>query len=62
VQLYVKDTGGLAAQHLHKIVAPLYTTKPGGTGLRLYLVQEMLSAHGGQATVESVPGLGSTLV
>lgn len=38
----------------------LYTTKPGGTGLGLYLVQEIVTAHGGQVTVESVEGHGTT--
>ena len=43
-----------------KIFEPLYTTKPGGTGLGLYIVQEIVAAHGGQVTVESVEGQGTT--
>ena len=39
---------------------PLYTTKPGGTGLGLYIVQEITAAHGGVVSVESVHGQGST--
>jgi len=38
----------------------LYTTKAGGTGLGLYIVQEVVAAHGGQVTVQSVAGQGST--
>jgi signal transduction histidine kinase len=38
----------------------LYTTKPGGTGLGLYIVQEIVAAHGGQITVESCEGHGTT--
>jgi signal transduction histidine kinase len=61
VQLQVRDTGGgIVAEHLPKIFEPLYTTKPGGTGLGLYIVQEILAAHGGQVTVESVHGQGTT--
>ena len=61
VQLQVQDTGsGVAAATLAQIFEPLYTTKPGGTGLGLYLVQEIVTAHGGQITVESVEGQGTT--
>jgi signal transduction histidine kinase len=38
----------------------LYTTKAGGTGLGLYIVQEVVVAHGGQVMVQSVAGQGST--
>lgn len=61
VQLTVRDTGsGIPAGHLSQIFEPLYTTKPGGTGLGLYIVQEIIAAHAGQVTVESIPGQGTT--
>lgn len=61
VQLHVRDTGsGVPVEQLAKIFEPLYTTKPGGTGLGLSIVQEIVAAHGGQVTVESVPGQGTT--
>ena len=61
VQLEVRDTGsGIARAQYPKIFEPLYTTKPGGTGLGLYIVQEIVTAHGGQVTVASVEGQGST--
>jgi signal transduction histidine kinase len=61
VQLHVRDTGsGIPAEHLATIFEPLYTTKPGGTGLGLYIVQEIVAAHGGQVSVESVEGQGTT--
>ena len=61
VQVQVQDTGsGIPAARLAQIFAPLYTTKPGGTGLGLYIVREIVAAHGGQLTVQSVEGHGST--
>jgi signal transduction histidine kinase len=61
VQLQVCDTGsGIPAEQLAKIFEPLYTTKPGGSGLGLYIVQEIVAAHGGTLAVESAPGCGTT--
>jgi signal transduction histidine kinase len=61
VQLQIRDTGnGMPAAQLTTIFEPLYTTKPGGTGLGLYIVQQIIAAHGGQVTVESQVGQGTT--
>ena len=61
VQLRVVDCGtGIPAERVPRIFEPLYTTKPGGTGMGLYIVQETLIAHGGSVTVQSVEGQGST--
>jgi two-component system sensor histidine kinase HydH len=60
VQVRVGDSGtGVPAELIGRIFEPLYTTKPGGTGMGLYIVQETLIAHGGTVTVESVEGRGS---
>jgi signal transduction histidine kinase len=61
VELRVSDSGvGIPAERVTRIFEPLYTTKPGGTGMGLYIVQQTLTAHGGRITVESVEGQGST--
>jgi two-component system sensor histidine kinase HydH len=61
VQMQVQDTGsGIPPEQLATIFEPLYTTKPGGTGLGLYIVQQIVTAHGGQVTVESGVGQGTT--
>jgi signal transduction histidine kinase len=63
VQLRVQDTGsGIPAERLGRIFEPLYTTKPEGTGLGLYIVQEIIAAHGGQITVQSVEHQGTTFI
>jgi signal transduction histidine kinase len=60
-QLQIRDTGsGIPAEQLPKIFEPLYTTKSEGTGLGLFIVREIVAAHGGTITVESVEGQGTT--
>jgi signal transduction histidine kinase len=61
IQLDMRDTGtGIPADQLTRIFEPLYTTKPTGTGLGLYLVQEIVAAHGGGVVVQSEGGHGAT--
>ncbi|HEY5868623.1 MAG TPA: HAMP domain-containing sensor histidine kinase, partial [Candidatus Tectomicrobia bacterium] len=61
VELDVGDSGdGIPPDQQAHLFEPLYTTKEEGTGLGLYIVQEVVVAHGGQVTVQSVPGQGST--
>jgi two-component system sensor histidine kinase HydH len=61
VQIEVRDTGGgVPAAYLPRLFEPLYTTKPGGTGLGLYIVQEIVKAHGGDVTVQSAAGRDTT--
>ena len=63
VKLCVQDTGsGIPTERLEQIFEPLYTTKPAGTGLGLYIVQEIVRAHEGQITVESVVGQGTLFI
>ena len=62
VHLDVRDTGiGIPPEQTTQIFEPLHTTKPGGTGLGLYIVQEVVAAHGGQVAVQSVVGQGPPL-
>jgi len=61
VCLEICDTGvGIPEDELPLIFEPLHTTKPEGTGLGLYLVQEIVAAHDGRIAVRSVPGSGTT--
>jgi signal transduction histidine kinase len=61
LQLDVRDTGvGIPPEQYAQIFEPLHTTKPGGTGLGLYIVQEVMATHGGQVAVQSTVGAGTT--
>jgi PAS domain S-box-containing protein len=62
IQVTVRDTGeGIADQDLPYIFEPLFTTKRTGTGLGLSVVWQIVSAHHGRVSAESVRGMGTTL-
>ena len=58
--LVVRDQGcGIPPEQLDGIFEPFFTTKESGTGLGLALVHQMVVEHGGEITVDSVPGHGT---
>ena len=60
----VTDTGvGIAADTLSRIFDPFFTTKDyeGGTGLGLYITRSIVEAHGGEVSVTSNRGQGTTV-
>ena len=62
VVVSVMDTGiGIPQSELARIFEPFYTTKGshGGTGLGLSVTYGIVTDHGGQIDVESLPGRGS---
>ncbi len=61
VFIIVKDSGrGIAETDINKIFMPFYTTKERGAGIGLALVQKIAMGHGGNVSVESREGEGST--
>jgi signal transduction histidine kinase len=63
VVVTVADSGpGIAAGHLAKIFEPLFTTKPGGTGLGLPICADILERLGGRMAVRNPPQGGACFV
>ncbi|MDF3058422.1 MAG: sensor histidine kinase [Rariglobus sp.] len=62
VYLLFGDTGsGIKQEDLVKLFQPYHTTKQGGHGLGLMIVQRIMRDHGGQVGVESNPGMGTVV-
>jgi PAS domain S-box-containing protein len=59
----LSDTGiGMSAEVQARIFEPFFTTKPDGSGLGLAVSQKLIRQHGGNLTVQSAPGAGSTFL
>ncbi len=57
----IRDSGpGMDEATLAKIFVPFFTTKDFGTGMGLALSQHIIEDHGGNLTVKSKPGEGTT--
>ncbi len=62
VMVSVTDSGcGIPQEHIEKIFDPYFTTREGGAGLGLMIVQRIVSEHGGELLVASDPGKGTTM-
>lgn len=64
VALSVRDTGkGIPPEHLSRVFEPFFTTKEvgRGTGLGLSQVYGFAKQNGGNVTLESTPGQGTTV-
>jgi len=63
VSVAIADTGvGIPAAMLETIFDPFFTSHPddGGTGLGLSISRDIVRDHGGELTVDSVEGVGTT--
>jgi len=58
--LEISDNGtGMTKEEVEKIFTPYFTTKKGGTGLGLYIAQNILKEHQAKIIVESQKGVGT---
>ena len=56
------DSGsGIKHEDLVRLFQPYHTTKPGGHGLGLMIVQRIMREHGGQIGIESKEGVGTVV-
>jgi signal transduction histidine kinase len=62
-RLTVRDDGsGVAAEARPRLFEPFFTTKAAGSGLGLAMVKRIVDAHGGEVSVATAPGEGTTFV
>ena len=58
----VADTGeGIPPESLPRVFEPQFSTRTSGTGLGLAIVKRLVEAWGGEVTVDSTPGEGTTV-
>jgi two-component system NtrC family sensor kinase len=63
IEVEFKDSGcGISAKDSEKIFDPFYTTKEHGTGLGLSISYGIIERHGGNITVDSAEGKGTTFI
>jgi two-component system NtrC family sensor kinase len=61
IYIQVSDTGiGIAEDDLTRIFEPFFSTGKKGTGLGLWVTQDIVRQHGGRIEVNSEPGKGTT--
>jgi PAS domain S-box-containing protein len=61
VRIAICDQGpGIPPEIMERIFDPYFTTRQGGHGLGLSVVQSIVSQHGGRVEVSSTPGGGAT--
>jgi signal transduction histidine kinase len=62
VHVTIRDDGkGIEAKDLERIFDPFFSTRPDGTGLGLPIALRIAQAHGGDLSLESELGVGTTV-
>jgi two-component system sensor histidine kinase PilS (NtrC family) len=58
---FMDDGCGVPREHLARVFDPFFTTKPQGMGMGLAIARKIVQAHGGEITMESQEGRGTTV-
>jgi len=59
---FADDGNGIAPENQDRIFEPYFTTKADGSGLGLWITQQIVHAHGGTLRVESASGKGAKFI
>jgi two-component system NtrC family sensor kinase len=61
ISVEISDTGhGITEEELQRIFEPFFSTRKKGTGLGLWVTQDIVRQHGGRIEVTSTKGRGTT--
>jgi signal transduction histidine kinase len=61
IAIEISDTGlGIGEEELPRIFEPFFSKRQKGTGLGLWVTQDIVRQHGGRIEVTSAPGAGTT--
>ncbi|HON06742.1 MAG TPA: ATP-binding protein, partial [Verrucomicrobiota bacterium] len=62
LSIEITDDGcGITSENINRVFEPFFTTKPGCKGLGLTWVYGIITNHGGQVSISSEPGRGTTV-
>ncbi len=64
IRIDIQDTGcGMSAETVQNVFRPLYSTKKdrGGTGLGMWIAEQIINEHRGQIDILSKPDVGTTI-
>jgi len=60
ITIIISDSGsGISKENIQKVFNPFFSTKPGGNGVGLSLVQQILDFHNARIEVESKINIGT---
>jgi len=63
ILITIRDNGpGIPLENISKIFDPFFTTKKSGVGLGLVISYQIIKEHGGEISVKSHPGKGTTFL
>jgi len=63
IRISIRDNGeGIQSDKLEQVFVPFFTTREEGSGIGLSLCRQIIRLHHGTIQIESVPGVGTTVI